>query len=144
MDACDINRGGARKAAGRQLLPINPELFSIPSSTYYSQNYSGIISASPITTLRGVVRANALESAPSCIRYSPSNFPSPLNNLRNCFLSLSFDSMVFTRRRRSKDSIAGHPSKGLLSRRTTKISSSTFRSPLEIVALNCPFTGSTF
>ena len=50
-----------------------------------------------IATLRGVVRANGLESAPSCIRYSPSNFPSPLNNLRNCFLSLSFDSMVFTR-----------------------------------------------
>ena len=46
MDACDINRGGARKAAGRQLLPIIPELFSIPGSTYYSQNYSGIISAS--------------------------------------------------------------------------------------------------
>ena len=46
VDACDINRGGARKSAGRQLLPIIPELFSIPVSTYYSQNYSGIISAS--------------------------------------------------------------------------------------------------
>ena len=97
-----------------------------------------------IATLRGVVRANGLESAPSRIRYSTSNFPSPLNNLRNCILSLSFDTMVFTRRRRSKDSIAGRPSKGLLSHRTTKISSSTFRSPLEIVVLNCPFTGSTF
>ena len=29
-----------------QLLPIIPELFSIPDRTYYSQNYSGIISAS--------------------------------------------------------------------------------------------------
>ena len=46
VDACDINRGGARRAAGRQLLPIIPELFSIPGRTYNSQNYSGIISAS--------------------------------------------------------------------------------------------------
>ena len=127
-----------------------PEHQSVGSWTRLTTPSLSIRSSSALTfgsigiaTLRGVVRANGLESTRSWIRYSPSNFPSPLNNLGYCFLRFSFDSMVFTRRRRSKDSIAGCSSKCLLSHRTTEISSSTFRSPLEMVALNYPFTGST-